>query len=170
MPETFTFEDLIESEAGKFTPSGTIKEVVKTATTEQESILDNIVPAEWKKPIGKLIENFADHPERFQNTILGGGGGGGTRPPGKSPGPAPAQTQPAQTQTAPITPPIAAPEQTPEQNLKPRPDFETLYRQLTEGVEKVIELQGDMPLSEILKELKEETYKPLLEQMFNSWM
>jgi hypothetical protein len=164
--ETFTFTDLIESESGTFVAAGGgIKEAVtKTATETADSILDGIVPAEWKKPIGKLIERFAEHPEKFENTFLGSLGG-------KLPTAAP-PNQPTQQQTPPPlppTPPVPASEQppTPQKQL---PDFETIYSNITAGIEKVIDLQGDMPLSEILKELKEETYKPLLKNMYDGWM
>jgi len=151
---TFTFQDLIESEAGNFVPAGAIKEAVtKTVADTQDSILDGIVPAEWKKPIGKLIDRFADHPEKFENTFLGSLAGKPATP---------TQKPQPQLETAPQ----------PEQPVKTNnmPDFETLYGQIMGGIEKVIDLQGDMPLSEILKELQEGTYKPLLKQVYDGWV
>lgn len=154
--ETFTFQDLIESESGVFAPAGELKEkVVKAAaeTATPDNILDGLIPPEWKKPIGKLIENFAEHPEKFEKTILGNLGG-------KLPKPQETATQPpAQPQQSPAQP----------QPQKQLPDFETIYSKLTAGIEQVIEIQGDMPLSEILKELKEETYIPILKQMYVDW-
>lgn len=159
MSETFTFQDLIESEAGTFAPTGAMKEkIIQTATDSAtpDSILDSLIPPEWKKPIGKLIERFAEHPEKFENTFLGQLGG---KLP-QTPTTPPATLTQTETQPTPAQP----------QPQKQLPDFETLYGQITAGIEKVIEIQGDMPLSEILKELKEETYKPILKQMYDGWV
>lgn len=168
MSNTFTFTDLIESEAGKFTPTGVAKEAVKQATSGTDNMLTGIIPDEWIKPIGRLISNFAENPQKFERTILGQIAFQNqdeqvnynyqpqTQPPPIS-APTPPAAQQPDTQPAQIQP------------AKQPPDFEHIYSQITAGVEKAISLQGDLPLSEILKELQAETYKPLLKQIYDGW-
>jgi len=144
-----------------------------------EAAIFKFIPADTVKSLTKLIDNFADDPDRYANAFSKLSGNK-------------EQTQAAhtvQTQTAPTRknprkvinadfidgtekPETETPEEIDENEDDMDSKFEFFYYNIVSELETAISLIGDLPLSAIIDQLKNnpDTCKPLLKPHFELWM
>ena len=147
-----------------------------------EAAIFKLIPADTVKSLTKLIDNFADDPDRYANALSKLGGKGGT------------STQTVQTQTVPTRKDprkvinadfidkkpkketeMEEPEELEETETENPTDNETkfnaFYDNIVSELETALDIIGDMPLSAVVNQLKNDpdTCKPILKPYYDEW-